>query len=194
MAVLSAIVLPRASRFLDAIKVRGAVTEIEALFSTARHIAIARAAQASLEIDPAAGIILVRVDTDTLVKHVLRESEGVTLRATRTAVTYSPTGVGYGAANLTLIVSRNLVRRHYLRLAPRPRAALGRRSCRRAGSFTGGLRAAEWTSLPNLGRMQVHRRPSVPPTRNRSREPRCAESAARSCARWCAPWQSRRAT
>jgi prepilin-type N-terminal cleavage/methylation domain-containing protein len=108
VALLSAIVLPRASGFLDAIKVRGAVTEIDALFSTARHAAIARAAQTSLEIDPARGMILVRVGTDTLEKRELDESQGVTLRATRTVVTYSPTGIGYGAANLTLIVTRNL--------------------------------------------------------------------------------------
>ena len=108
VGLLSTIVLPRASGFLDAIKVRGAVTEIEALFSTARHVAIARAAQTSLEIDPAQGTILVRAGTDTLEKRNLDASQGVSLRATRTVVTYSPTGVGYGAANLTLIIERNL--------------------------------------------------------------------------------------
>ena len=107
IALLSVIVLPRASGFLDSIRVRGAVTEIEALFSTARHVAIARAAQTSLEIDPGRGVILVRVGADTLEKRELQESEGVALRATRTVVTYSPTGIGYGAANLTLIVERN---------------------------------------------------------------------------------------
>lgn len=108
IGLLSAIVLPRASGFLDAIRVRGAVTEIDALFSTARHAAIARAAPASLEIDPARGAILVRVGADTLEKRQLGESQGVTLLTTRTVVTYSPTGIGYGAANLTLIVARNL--------------------------------------------------------------------------------------
>ena len=108
IGLLSAIALPRASGFLDAIRVRGAVTEIEALFSTARHVAIARAAQTSLEIDPARGAIIVRTGPDTLEKRELRESEGVTLLATRTVVTYSPTGLGYGAVNLTLIVARNL--------------------------------------------------------------------------------------
>ncbi|MDP9205815.1 MAG: type II secretion system GspH family protein [Gemmatimonadota bacterium] len=108
VAILSAIVLPRAGGFIDAIKVRGAVTEIDALFSTARHIAIARAAQSSLEIDPARSVILVRVGGDTVQKRDLEESEGVTLRTTRTIVTYSPTGIGYGAGNLTLIVARKL--------------------------------------------------------------------------------------
>lgn len=108
VALLAAVALPRAAGFLDAIKVRGAVTEIDALFSTARHVAIARAAQTSLEIDPGRGVMLVRVGRDTLEKRDLLESQGVTLRTARTTVTYSPTGIGYGAANLTLIVARNL--------------------------------------------------------------------------------------
>ena len=108
MAILLAITLPRAAGFLDAIKVRGAVTEIDALFSTARHVAIARAQQTSLEIDPARSIMSVRVGADTLEQRDLLESQGVTLRTARTTVTYSPTGIGYGAANLTLIVARNL--------------------------------------------------------------------------------------
>lgn len=109
VAILSAIVLPRAGGFVDALKVRGAVTEIEALFSLARHVAIARGAQSSLEIDPLRGAIVVRVGEDTLARRDVVNSQGVTLRTTRTTVTYTPTGMGYGASNLTLIVARNRV-------------------------------------------------------------------------------------
>ena len=58
--------------------------------------------------DRFAGMILVRTGADTLEQRDLLESQGVTLRTARTTVTYSPTGIGYGAANLTLIVARNL--------------------------------------------------------------------------------------
>jgi prepilin-type N-terminal cleavage/methylation domain-containing protein len=109
VAILSTIVLPKAGGFIDSIKVRGAVTEIDALFSTARHVAIARAAQSTLEIDPARGVILVRVGSDTLQTRELEESQGVALRSTRNSITYSPTGIGYGAGNLTLTVTRNRV-------------------------------------------------------------------------------------
>ncbi len=108
VAILSAIALPRAAGFVDTMEVRGAVTEIDALFSLARHVAIARAVQSSLDIDPARGVITVRVGSDTMMKRELEIAHGVTLQSTRASITYSQTGIGYGAANLTLIVSRNL--------------------------------------------------------------------------------------
>jgi Tfp pilus assembly protein FimT len=106
--VLSGIVLSKASTFGDSIEVRGAVTEIESLFATARHVAIARATQSTLEIDPSRGVILVHVGSDTIQRRELGVVHGVTLSSTRIAITYSPTGLGYGAANLTLTVARNL--------------------------------------------------------------------------------------
>jgi prepilin-type N-terminal cleavage/methylation domain-containing protein len=108
IAILSAIALPKAAGFIDTMEVRGAVTEIDALFSLARHVAIARAVQSSLDIDPTPGIIVVRVGSDTVMKRELEIAHGVTLQSTRASITYSQTGIGYGAANLTLVVSRNL--------------------------------------------------------------------------------------
>ena len=54
IAALTAITIPRASGFIDSIEVRGAVTEIESMFSLARHSAIARGSQVTLAIDAAA--------------------------------------------------------------------------------------------------------------------------------------------
>jgi Tfp pilus assembly protein FimT len=107
-AILSAIALPRAAEFVDAMEVRGAVTEIDALFSVARHVAISRAVQASLDIDPARGVVSVRVGADTVRKRELEAAHGVRLQSTRASITYSQTGIGYGAGNLSLIVARNL--------------------------------------------------------------------------------------
>jgi prepilin-type N-terminal cleavage/methylation domain-containing protein len=107
IAVLSAIVLPRATGFIDSIEVRGAVTELESLFSTARHVAIARGVQSSLEIDPARGIIAVRAGTDTIAKREILEAHGVSIQSTRASITYAPTGFGYGAGNMTIVLRRN---------------------------------------------------------------------------------------
>jgi prepilin-type N-terminal cleavage/methylation domain-containing protein len=109
IAILVAIALPRAAGLIDSIEVRGAVTEIESLFSTARHAAIARGAQSSLEIDVARGILSVRVGADTIKTREVALSHGVELQGTRTSITYAPTGLGYGAANLSLILRRNRV-------------------------------------------------------------------------------------
>ena len=107
-AILSAIALPRAAGFVDAMEVRGAVTEIDALFSIARHVAIARAVQATLDIDPPRGVVSVRVGADTVRKREIELAHGVSLQSTRASITYSQTGIGYGAGNLSLIVARNL--------------------------------------------------------------------------------------
>ena len=109
MALLTAITLPRASGFIDSIEVRGAVAEVEALFSLARHAAIARGSRVTLEIDPARSTVWVRAGTETLRSREVGAAHGVMLTANRTTITYSPIGVGYGAANASLIVSRGRV-------------------------------------------------------------------------------------
>ena len=61
-----------------------------------------------MEIDPARGVIVVHVGNDTVQLRELALAHGVTISSTRSSITYSPTGLGYGAANLTLTVARNL--------------------------------------------------------------------------------------
>ena len=109
MAALTAITLPRAWGFIDQIEVRGAVTEIESMFSLARHAAIARGARVTLEIDPATSTISVQTASGALRTREVGQAHGVTLSANRTSITYSPIGVGYGAANASLIVSRGRI-------------------------------------------------------------------------------------
>jgi prepilin-type N-terminal cleavage/methylation domain-containing protein len=108
LSILSAMMVPRAGEFLDSIRVRGAVTEIESVFSAARHIAIARARQTSVEIDPLRRAIYVITDNDTLRRAEIGEEHDVRLSATRARMTYSATGMGYGAANLSVVAQRNL--------------------------------------------------------------------------------------
>lgn len=107
LSILSAIAIPPAGRFLDGIHVRGATIEIESLFSTARHIAIARGAQATVEIDTAAQAIYVSAGGARLRNAMIGSDHDVQLSATRSGMTYSATGMGYGAANLSVVVRRN---------------------------------------------------------------------------------------
>ena len=105
-SALAAIALPRAWSFVDRIEVRGAVTEIESMFSLARHTAIARGAQIALDIDQARKTVSIRSGAETIVTREIGLAHGVDLSTNRTSITYSPIGVGYGAANFSLIVSR----------------------------------------------------------------------------------------
>jgi prepilin-type N-terminal cleavage/methylation domain-containing protein len=107
LSILSAIAIPWAGGILDRVKVRSAAMEIESLFSAARHIAIARAAQTTVEIDPAAQSINVSVESDTVRKRRIGAAHDVQLSATRARMSYSATGMGYGAANLSVVVRRN---------------------------------------------------------------------------------------
>jgi prepilin-type N-terminal cleavage/methylation domain-containing protein len=109
VSILSAIAVPRAGAFLDGIHVRGAVIEIESLFSAARHLAIARASQITVEIDTVSRTIYVSAGSDTLRKAEVGSEHDVRLSSTRTRMTYSATGMGYGAANLSVVVRRNSV-------------------------------------------------------------------------------------
>lgn len=106
VAVLSAIAMPTANNLIDRIRVRAAVTEIESLFGAARHIAIARATQAMVQIDTVAGIISVTADKAVARKAMVKAELGVDLSSNRVSMSYSATGVGYGAANLSLMVRK----------------------------------------------------------------------------------------
>ncbi len=108
VSILSAITIPKAGRFLDGIHVSGAVREIAALFNTARHIAIARSSRTLVEIDAAARTIHVVIDGDTVRTREIGQVHGVTIETTRPRMSYSASGLGYGAANLSVVVRRRL--------------------------------------------------------------------------------------
>lgn len=107
ICVLGAIAAPSVSRVLDAIEAREAAIEVETMFSSARHLAIARGAQTSVEIDTARRVVSVVTGQDTLRKRELGKDHGIDLKTTRSSVTYSAIGVGFGAANVTVVVRRN---------------------------------------------------------------------------------------
>ena len=107
LGVLSAIAIPWAGELFDRVRVRGAVVEIESTFSGARHIAIARSAQTTVDIDTVTRTIYVSVGVDTLRKREIGVDHGVQLSASRVRMSYSATGMGYGAANLSVFVRRN---------------------------------------------------------------------------------------
>ena len=105
--MLTAIAMPQAAKVLDRIRVRGAVTDIESVFSGARHIAITRSTQSTVEIDTAAHELYVSVGVDTVRKRDVGSEHGVRISASRVRMSYSANGVGYGAANLSVVVRRN---------------------------------------------------------------------------------------
>jgi prepilin-type N-terminal cleavage/methylation domain-containing protein len=109
VSVLSAIAMPTMGRLLDRMRVRAAIIEIEALFSAARHAAIARASTVSVEIDTVAGAVSLTLNDDTLRRGELRREHGVYLSTNRSSMSYAATGIGYGAANLSVAVRKGSI-------------------------------------------------------------------------------------
>ena len=107
LSVLSAIAMPWAGKLLDRVRVRGAVVEIESVFGSARHIAIARSAQTAVDIDTVGQAIHVSIGADTLRTAKVGLDHDVRIGTTRSRMSYSPTGMGYGASNLSVFVQRN---------------------------------------------------------------------------------------
>jgi prepilin-type N-terminal cleavage/methylation domain-containing protein len=107
LSILSAIAISRAGSILDRVKVRSAAVDVESLFRAARHIAIARAEQATVDIDPTTQSISVSVGSDTVRKREIGRAHDVLLSASRARMSYAATGMGYGAANLSVVVRRN---------------------------------------------------------------------------------------
>ena len=104
--ILTAITLSKAGTFIDRIHVHGATIEAESMFSRARHIAIAHGIQTTLDIDPVRQTISIRAANEVLTSRDFNASHGVDIDTNKTSITYSPIGVGYGAANFTMILSR----------------------------------------------------------------------------------------
>ena len=106
VAVLAAISIPRATRYMDRIQVSGATREVATVFATARMAAIAHTSLVSVLIDEGTGTISAVRGRDTVVTRTVGKNFGVTLTATRDSMSYNSVGLGYGAANLRVIVSR----------------------------------------------------------------------------------------
>ena len=106
IAVLASVAIPRAANLIDRLNVDSATRHAAMVFVTARQSAIFQSRIVSVRINPAATTIAAYIGTDTLVSRNLGEMFGVTMTATRDSMSYGPVGIGYGAANLSLIIRR----------------------------------------------------------------------------------------
>lgn len=87
--------------------VRSAAREAAASFATARRHAIATGRPTALRMDASESRMVVHAGSDTLHRLLVAAAHGVSLTATRDSMAYDPQGLGIGAANLTLILSRH---------------------------------------------------------------------------------------
>jgi prepilin-type N-terminal cleavage/methylation domain-containing protein len=106
LGLLSSITVPRAATLVDRISVRGATQDVVLAIAAARAAATRRGAFASFVADPRTGRLRVVSGGETLLERDVLKRRGVRLEASRESVTFAPGGLGWGAANTTVIVSR----------------------------------------------------------------------------------------
>jgi prepilin-type N-terminal cleavage/methylation domain-containing protein len=105
LGILAGIALPRTAAMIDGVRLRQAAHEVAAAVTLARAVAIRRAAYARVVVDGPRSEVRVECGADTLLRRDLRATHHVELQATRDTITYAPSGMGYGVANSTIIVS-----------------------------------------------------------------------------------------
>ena len=106
IGVLCAIGASRLLRHLDRTHVRHATDEIVAMLATARTTAVAREIHVTARFEAARSVVTVIAGADTIAMRAIGDLHGVRLRSNRDSTVYGPTGLGYGAANQTLVLER----------------------------------------------------------------------------------------
>lgn len=106
VGLLTALALPPYIAVRNRASVNSAATAAVASFDAARALALTRGRRAAIRIDTLAGRIVVHSGSDTVLRVPLGTSWSVRLSASRDSSALAPDGLGYGAANLSLVIMR----------------------------------------------------------------------------------------
>ncbi len=106
IGLMTVIAVPRFAALRDRVATDAAAASVVALLSTARHAAIRRGLTTAVTADSTTATLTVFAGPDTIARRPLGVVHGVRLAATRDSIAYAPNGMGFGAANTRLIVSK----------------------------------------------------------------------------------------
>ena len=104
--LVAAIGVRQTHRWLDRMGTRAAIAQATFAVHEARDAALAQHTAVTLRIDTVAGTVSLVARGTRLRLHALSHQHGVALSATRDSITFDVRGLGYGAANTTLIARR----------------------------------------------------------------------------------------
>jgi type II secretory pathway pseudopilin PulG len=108
VGLMAGLTFPRFGRYRERIAVDAAATSTLSLLATARHAALRRATLTAVHLDAAAATIILVAGSDTLERRSLGHVHGVTMATSRDSIAFAPTGLGFGAANTQIILTRGL--------------------------------------------------------------------------------------
>jgi hypothetical protein len=103
---LAALAMTAGANVFASLDVAMAAQETVDLLALARDHAIATGARTAVRFDVAGTRVVVHVGRDTIAMGDFHGS-GLTLEATRDSLSYAPSGLGVGAANLRLVLTRS---------------------------------------------------------------------------------------
>ena len=106
MGIVAAVAVPNIRTMLDRMSVRGATQDVVLGLWAARNVATTRGEYVGFVVDAKAGRVRVVASGDTIFARDIGARRGVALAVTRDSITYAPTGIGYGAANTRIVLSR----------------------------------------------------------------------------------------
>ncbi len=110
IGTLLALAVPPLAASADRAAVHAAARDIETLFADARGQALARQVAVWIRFDGASGQVRLRVPgVGTRIRGV-GSQYGVAVTASRDSMSYDAFGLGYGGANLTVVVARGRAR------------------------------------------------------------------------------------
>lgn len=110
LGVCLSVMVTGGARLLNTAAVHGASREVAELFAMARDRAVATGTRTAIHLDPVRHRIVVHAWNDTLARLELQRDQGILLESTRDSMAYLPSGLGYGAANLRVILKRGASR------------------------------------------------------------------------------------
>jgi hypothetical protein len=97
---------PRFRGYRDRIAVDAATTSTMSLLATARHAALRRATVTAVRLDTLSGVVLIVAGADTLERRPLGAVHGVRLATSRDSIAFGASGLGHGAANSRIVITR----------------------------------------------------------------------------------------
>ena len=98
--------LPRVRTIVDHAAVQNAARDARHAFAFARRRALTLGSYVAIRVDSSARALTVADDHGLMATRALGAAYGVTVRANRDSMTYTPLGLGYGGANLSLVLAR----------------------------------------------------------------------------------------
>jgi type II secretory pathway pseudopilin PulG len=106
VGILLAVAVGSGSRLLARAAVSAAAREASDAFAAARDHAVATGTRTAVRLSAGEARLVVHAAHDTIARHPLGAIHGVSIEASRDSMAYAPSGLGWGASNLRLLIRR----------------------------------------------------------------------------------------